>query len=116
MIQSFELPWAAKPKPRPRVTKHGTYNPKDYTEWKEDIAEYLGVVGFEPHVGRVEVRLAFGRSTTLVIVSDSDRMRHGRYDIDNGCGGVLDALQEATLITNDRDVVELKAHFSEEQA
>jgi len=35
---TLDIPIRPKPAPRPRVTRRGTYNPKDYTDYKNAIA------------------------------------------------------------------------------
>ena len=111
----LELPWQGLPKPRPRVTKHGTYNPKDYTSWKTDIAELVALTVKNQHTGRVKVGMVFRRDSVTVTIEDTDNERFGRADIDNLSGGILDALQEAGIIVNDRNVTVLTGRFDNEE-
>jgi Holliday junction resolvase RusA-like endonuclease len=37
LMTNIYYPVRPKPAPRPRVTKYGTYNNKDYTEWKNGL-------------------------------------------------------------------------------
>ena len=109
--KSYELPWVAMPKPRPRVTKHGTYNARPYTDWKNDIGEYLNIKYDEGVEGPVDMGLIFEPERTIVRVTPSQVKRFGRADIDNMSGGVMDAFQDAGFIDNDRNVVMLYARF-----
>lgn len=106
------VPWPGMSKPRPRVTttksgKSHTYNPSEYTQWKRQVAEYLG---YQQQVKKIE-----GPVSLMVTFTPNDMMvslfpkpdieRFGRSDLDNLLGGVMDALQDADLIDNDNKVV-----------
>src|SRR3546814_3208828 len=85
------------PRPRTRVVAPAgrkpiavVYNPKDYTEWKQDAAKQakLQMTG-EPFEGPVEVTLQFTAprpKTTKLAVP--------KPDIDNYAKGALDALTD----------------------
>lgn len=109
---SFEIPWRGIPKPRPQVTENGVYNPAHYTEWKDNIKELLSHhrVAFE---GPVSLDLLFTEKSVHVrvipVVENFQRDKWVKGDLDNLAGGVMDALQDAGLIDNDRDVVQLHA-------
>jgi len=104
------IPWPGKSKPRPRVTRRGTYNPPEYTEWKENVAIVLGAA--LPHMsGNVRLGLTFDETGIDVVIVETERERFGRNDIDNLAGGVMDALQDAGVIDNDARVVYLTAYF-----
>jgi len=111
--QRFVLPWIGKPKPRPRVTKHGTFNDPVYTAWKEDIAEWMGYQKFEIVEGPMSMAIAFNSTNTIVRVKPlpdyGKRAKFLRFDVDNGAGGIMDALEMAGLYANDRQVVDVRA-------
>jgi Holliday junction resolvase RusA-like endonuclease len=113
LILTFSRP--GKPKPRPRGKGKHFYNPPDYTEWKADIAEEVALRYRKAHFkGPVSIGISFARKTFTVTIEETDRQRHGRSDIDNLAGGVLDALQDAGIIENDRFVTVLEAWFDVE--
>ncbi len=106
----FTLPWRTKPKPRPRVTAKNTYMPKEYMQWKKDIADFIALQG--PHrqlVRPLSLIVRFGSHDTFVELVEYDtdfvRSKYVKGDIDNLLGGLMDALQDAELIMNDNQVV-----------
>ena len=86
-------------KARPRVTKSGhAFMPSSYTKWKKDFALRARFQwGSEP-----AITAPF--AIHIVLTTTSGKMRS---DIDNCAGSVLDSLQDAKLIANDRDCREL---------
>ncbi len=104
----------AKPKPRPRGKGKHFYNPPEYTQWKQDVATELLARFPRPRFrGRVAISIKFGRKGFVVTIEDTEQGRHGQSDIDNLAGGVLDALQDAGVIDNDRNVTVLAARFDD---
>jgi Holliday junction resolvase RusA-like endonuclease len=118
--ETFVIPWRGKPKPRPRVTRHGTHNPREYTEWKGNVAEYIAAATREKFEGPVKVSMEFYSDEVAVIIqeytsADSAQMVRAKYvtaDIDNLVGGVMDAMQDSGLIENDKQVVNVSALVS----
>lgn len=115
----INLPWPGKPKPRPRVTTNErgeshTYNPAEYTEWKQNIVELLAhhKVAVE---GKCKLEILFTEKDVHVrvipITYEFERDKHVTADLDNLCGGVMDALENAGVLENDRDVVALNAQI-----
>ena len=88
-------------KARPRVTKSGhAFMPSSYTKWKKDFAT-RAVFAWRPWpniTGPFSIKITIG--------TKSGKMRS---DLDNSAGSVLDALQDAGLIANDRDCRQLMA-------
>jgi Holliday junction resolvase RusA-like endonuclease len=112
----FTIPFAGKPKARPRVKEGSpTYMPKDYVEWKDRVAEFVGYSGLRKRAmsGDVRVVMVFGPDSIEVEIEPSmtERPKGVRGDLDNLAGGLLDALQDAGLLPNDRHVVDLEASF-----
>jgi Holliday junction resolvase RusA-like endonuclease len=106
------LPWTSKPKARPRVTKNGTFMPHDYTEWKDNVAEYisLAATASDTHFsGPVSLMCTFYEGGTILTILPMDegyqRAKHVRADIDNLIGGIMDAMQESGIIDNDSQIV-----------
>ncbi len=108
--QSCLIPWPGKPKARPKVTLNGTYMPKDYADWKDQVAEYVG--DKMRHVDdNVLLELTFTRTGIAVVMTPTEMQRFGQADIDNLAGGVMDALQSGGVLGNDSQVVALDASF-----
>lgn len=107
----LRLPLRGKPKPRPRVTKRGTYNDPEYTKWKYRIADELKTLGVTNQIiAPVRLDAMFGTDYIdfqLYPLVDHVRPKHVRADVDNLAGGLMDALQDAGTITNDELVREL---------
>lgn len=90
--------------------------PKDYTQWKSNVVEYLDLMASTSNShfdGPVEINCTFYEEGALVSISaveeEYQRAKHVRGDIDNLVGGIMDALQESTLIDNDSQVVRITA-------
>jgi len=85
------LPGKVSPKTRPRVSNGQAYLPSSYREWKQsavlELLSQLGARGSLP-LARANVDIALTG-------------KH-RGDLDNLAGGILDALVEAQVITDDR--------------
>ena len=108
------------PKARPRVTKNGTFMPRDYTQWKQDFEKLARQqVGHIPTITHnVELVVTFHPDHLVVELydmADRDRPKGLRKaDIDNLVGSVMDALQDARIINDDRQVVSILARFADE--
>lgn len=109
----IRIPYPAKPKARPRVTSRGTYMPKAYTEWKKAVGMIMAL-RMKPLTGRVQVSMVFHSDHFTISVNKTEKERHGRADLDNLIGGVLDALVDAGVIEDDRDVVWLEGVFAQD--
>jgi Holliday junction resolvase RusA-like endonuclease len=112
-VITFTLPWTGKPKARPRVTKNGTFMPKDYQEWKKQVIEFLQATQYTGTItDPFMIDLLFGSETveiTITELSGFKRAKYVRADLDNLIGGVLDALQDAEIIKNDSQAVSVRA-------
>ena len=111
-----KVPWAAMSKPRPRSgAGKKVYMPRNYMEWKENIADWFAASGIpsETFEGNVVVDIRLGKDHFEVFVEEVPATRFGRQDIDNAAGGVLDALQDAGVISDDRNVVQLDVQFKQ---
>lgn len=111
--QMLWLPVRGMPKKRPRVTSHGTFMPRRYVDWKEEVgAELVG--GMSGQVDYpVELFVAFESDRTgvqLMPMPAAVRPKHlKRADIDNLVGGVMDAMQDAGVLADDRLVYQVNA-------
>jgi len=89
--------------------------PKDYSKWKDDFAWLARqAMKGKQFIGNVNVTMKFHKDRVDITITDSERKRFGRSDIDNLCGGVLDALELGGLIVNDNKVVDLHGMFEVE--
>jgi Holliday junction resolvase RusA-like endonuclease len=86
---TFFLPGPVVPKARPRVTVNGTYNPENYSAWKQDAIAY-----FERQWAREPLS-----GVTVSILLKGKHSRRG--DLDNIAGAILDALVQAEILKDD---------------
>ena len=90
-------------KARPRVTRSGhCFMPNSYAKWKKDFAA-RAIFAWRPWpniTGPFSIKIIIGTKTGKM-----------RSDLDNSAGSVLDALQDAGLIANDRDCRQLSARI-----
>jgi len=100
-VTTIEISVAPFAKARPRATRGpGVYMPRSYVASKRAAV--------------IEMRKAWGDrrtimetvSVTILLITASGNMRP---DIDNAAGGVLDAMQDAGILGNDKQVRRLTA-------
>jgi crossover junction endodeoxyribonuclease RusA len=92
-VYTFTVPGQPRPKPRPRVTKYGTYMPEGYVTYKAIVGACFRDRYPGDHLSTTEWWLSLEfhvRPTT-------------RGDCDNLAGGIMDAL-EGVVWDNDRQV------------
>ncbi len=94
------LPIEPMAKARPRVTRHGTYMPRPYQAWRGRFVHLVQ----QTHGLPAPIADTFALKLTIVTKSGSMRP-----DLDNVAGAVLDALQDARVIANDRKCRVLEA-------
>jgi len=114
----FVIPFAGKPKARPRLNANGpTFMPKDYMEWKDRVIEWARFSRLHKQriEGTVHIYAVFDTDKILVEVTPCGHKRPKGVggDLDNLVGGLLDALQGAGVIDNDRNVMEIVASFAD---
>jgi Holliday junction resolvase RusA-like endonuclease len=83
-------------KERPRFGGGRAYNSKRYTDWRKRFVALAPKVK-RPMSGALHLSVTFFTKTGKM-----------RPDLDNALAGVCDALQDAGVIVNDRDVVHLE--------
>lgn len=102
---SFALHVQPTGKARPRVTSKSTYMPKAYQAWRRKVESslYFDARGFTDAQVAIwdELRAGANCSLSIVIATKTGNMRP---DIDNAAGAIMDALQGAHVIANDRQV------------
>ena len=101
MIWAQFIPIEPCAKARPRVTARGTYMPKGYQLWRKKFV-LLCRPPSEAITGHYSV--------TVKIFTKSGKMRP---DLDNVFGAVADALQDAKVIANDRDITHLECSIAQ---
>lgn len=117
----FIIPFPAKPKARPRHDSRSgrTHMPADYMDWKDKVVAYLRLTGQtkQPFTGNVRVSMVIGGGQVEVLILPAmiSRPKGVGGDLDNLAAGVLDAIQDAGLFPNDRNVMELSAIFESEE-
>lgn len=95
----LSLPMKPAAKARPRVTSKNTYMPRAYQEWRQEFRWLCVERG-------LCVRLDGPFAVAVVFVTPRGTMRP---DLDNAIAAVLDAMQDAEVITNDRNCRRLAA-------
>ena len=120
------VPVRAIPKERPQVGKHGAYYTPRYKQFRKDVTDAL----FEQGVKAKEID--FPISIELMFRTDGfylqlrplhsnvrdtvfARPTHVRGDVDNLAGGVMDALQDGSFLTDDKWVLEAHTRLWEEK-
>jgi Holliday junction resolvase RusA-like endonuclease len=88
--------------------------PKDYREWKQNVIEHLVEQGFDSHAIDYPVRMMVrfnsdSMEVQLFKLRNAKRPKYVRADIDNLVGGLMDALQEAGVVVDDRWILGIEA-------
>ena len=91
---------------RPRLGKHGTYNPPKYSKHKKDLTLLIKLLKIKPADYKA-VKLAFyfpycssEPKKNRIDLAPMNR----KYDIDNLVKSFFDALQDSGVITDDRRI------------
>ena len=123
-VRSRPVPWARTATVRsPRGGPDRRITPHRYRTWKRSAVEILaGAAGwrtFDP-ASALEVEITVYPDGVTVDLSPTrfdlgylDRRAGLRGDIDNYAKAVLDALQDADVIADDRQIVALSVRFGE---
>jgi len=104
------------PAARPRVVGGHAYTPARYESWKQEASWRLHTQTSARYDGPVSVTVVVRRDRVEIELDETadTRPKGLRGDLDNYVKGVLDALQDAGIIRDDRQVHELHATFEEE--
>jgi Holliday junction resolvase RusA-like endonuclease len=109
-----------KPKPAPRPRGKGKpFSPREYEDWKRAfgflVKEQLRVTKTQPDFSEVplDVEIVIGADTIAVGILQAELARPSKVagDIDNYAKAVLDALVDAGILANDRQVQRLEVRF-----
>ena len=112
MIHIARIHVRPRPKPRPRGGKGRFYMPKSFQDWRTEMVEGIQDAGFPKFEEPVDLKVRYNTDSTDIQVSEMaghQRAVHVRADIDNLCGGTLEARQDAEVLENDSQVVILRA-------
>ena len=113
----IRIPIKGMPKKRPRfretnmIGKPVTYMPSEYVAWKEQVAAELQVQRLltgDPIEGNLQLIARFGADfidMQLLVLDKEIRPKGMNADIDNLTGGLMDAIADAGLIVNDRQII-----------
>jgi len=102
-VTKFFLPIDPMPAPRPRCVARGgfasTYNPKEYTVWKDRAAQLVRDALAQP----LGDRLGDFKLTLLVQAErpKTSKLSRPKPDVDNYAKGVLDAITDAERLWED---------------
>lgn len=105
------IPIQPKGAPRPRVTRFGAYNVKDYTDYKNVIAIAAKTKIKTPLNTAVSINIEFffeAPKSWSKKKREDTKWNTGKPDIDNLIKGVLDGLN-GVAYTDDRQVVQIAA-------
>lgn len=114
MTVNFKIPMKCVACPRPRVTKHGVYYPKRYTEFKKQCVDYLQKLGIKMKYDQflhIDYTIVMKRIYQMSVKQyGSGRVyKATRPDLDNFVKSLNDCMQEAGVIADDSQVVSFKA-------
>ena len=109
----YNIWYPVKPKsaPRPRVTKFGTYNAKDYTDWKKGLGLLAKARIKKPIENEVFIKIEFFYEIPKSWSKKKKELakwHKSKPDIDNLIKGVLDSLN-GIAYKDDAQVVMIQA-------
>jgi Holliday junction resolvase RusA-like endonuclease len=99
-MQEYFFKIKPKAKARPRVTSRGTFMPKDYTDYKRELAVLAAIKGFKLDEESLNIRFYFEppKSMNKKVLKKHEResllgtYHKAKPDLDNLVGAVMDAL------------------------
>ena len=100
----YSIPITPKPTPRPRLGKHGAYNPKSYTAYKKKLVQWLALLkvpSSDYNFIYAKFYVPYPKNTPKKDRIDCmplDKV----FDCDNVIKGLCDALEQGNIIPNDR--------------
>jgi Holliday junction resolvase RusA-like endonuclease len=115
----LHIPITPKAMPRPRgKAGQAAYYPKPYQEWRDEIGwllrKNIGEIG-RKHIPKPpwSIHATFGADFITLHISGaaSDRPANLRGDLDNYVKALLDVLQDAEIIDDDKHVTAIQAFF-----
>ncbi len=102
----YIIPIEPKPTPRPRAGRYGVYNPKNYTQYKKGLIAYilsLNIPNKDYDYIHARFYVPYPKNTPKSRLVDSTPLRQC-FDCDNVIKGLCDALEQANVIDNDRQI------------
>jgi Holliday junction resolvase RusA-like endonuclease len=104
----------ALPAARAKAGQKG-YRPRSYQKWAAEVIGELRRIwkNRKPLDGPLKIQAALGRGAFTIWIDPLEQTaRDGlRGDVDNYCKAILDCVTQAGIITDDRQVEILEAHF-----
>ncbi len=102
----YKISLTPKPTPRPRLGKYGAYNKSEYTKYKNDLIFLIKTLNI-PKQDYIKLKACFlysyPKKTSQKNRIDLAPLRN-KCDLDNLVKGLLDALEKAEVINNDRQI------------
>ena len=102
----YRLPITPLPTPRPRLGKHGAYNPPKYTAYKKSLIQWLSLLKI-PNKEYDYIHARF----FVPYPKDTPKKRRINnlplqqcFDCDNVIKGLCDALEQAKILNDDRQL------------
>jgi Holliday junction resolvase RusA-like endonuclease len=106
----FQLDVAGMPTPRPRFNGKFAYMPKTYTEYQKmlvSLIHSLGVTNADYRRLHLIFHFEYPKSTPKYKRLDGVPLLN-KFDADNLAKGVMDALQKAGILEDDRQIYDLR--------
>lgn len=100
----WSLPITPIPTPRPRLGKHGAYNPTKYRKYKNDIKTFIALYKIpkdDYDYIHAKFFVPYPKNTPKKHLIDEYPLRMC-FDCDNVIKGLCDALEESKVIKDDR--------------
>ena len=116
------VPVRAVPKERPQVHKGGAHYSDRYVEFRQNVMQSLREQGIQLSGIDYPVSMEVSFRTNgfhlqlrpiTTILGGVTRPTHVRGDADNMAGGVMDALEDGGILSNDKHVLELHTQLWE---
>ena len=106
----YEIKIVPQPCPRPRVTRNRVYYPNNYSEYKSALIDHIIALNI-PKNDYTLLIAEFGhpypKSTSKKRLIEGLPMRD-KYDCDNAVKPLMDALEQAEVLLDDRQIYELR--------
>ena len=102
----YKIPIQPMPTPRPRASRFGVYNPKKYTDYKKNLIIHLHSLNIpkkDYDYIHAKFYVPYPKSTPKKNLIDNFPLRQC-FDCDNVIKGLCDALEQASIIDNDRQI------------
>ena len=102
----YSIPITPIPTPRPRLGKHGAYNPQNYTTYKKSLIQCIALLKVpNKDYDYIHARfyVPYPKSTPKKHQINNAPLRV-KFDCDNVIKGLCDALEQAHVLDDDRQL------------